>query len=308
VDFLEDMRLSKEILARNAEAYRKIRNTCRFILGNLNDFDPAADNVPVGELPEIDRWALHQMNELRTRVVTAYENYQFHLATQSVHRFCAVTLSSLYLDILKDRLYTSPPASPERRAAQTVIRIVLEGVTRLMAPVLPFTAEEVWQSLLGRKEGEPIVATVHAEEFPASLPLGDERDMVTRFDRLFEVREEVLKALEIVRNLGTIGNGLEAEVVLEAPPELSDLLRRHATLLPTLFIVSRAGLGKVDEPTLVSERIGGLRIGVRPAPGRKCERCWNVTQDVGSDSRLPTVCGRCARAVVIILAARGTPL
>jgi isoleucyl-tRNA synthetase len=219
-----------------------------------------------------------------------------------------VTLSSLYLDILKDRLYTSPPASAERRGAQTAMRIVLEGVTRLMAPVLPFTAEEVWQCLLGRKDGDAIVTTVHAEEFPAPVPLGQESDMVTRFDRLFEVREEVLRALEIVRNLGTIGNGLEAEVVLQAPADLSGLLDRHASLLPALFIVSRAGLGQVSEPTLVSERFPGLRIGVLRAPGRKCERCWNVTEDVGAEPRLPGVCARCARAIGVILAARGTPL
>jgi isoleucyl-tRNA synthetase len=308
VDFLEDMRLSKEILARNAEAYRKIRNTCRFILGNLTDFDPARDAVPLAQLPDIDRWALHQMNAMRARVVEAYENYQFHIATQSVHRFCAVTLSSLYLDILKDRLYTSAPASAERRAAQTAMRIVIESVTRLMAPVLPFTAEEVWQCLLGRKDGDPIVASVHAEEFPAALPLDEERDMVSRFDRLFEVREEVLKALEIVRNLGTIGNGLEAAVILQAPPDLAGLLDQHAALLPTLFIVSRVERGDVGEPILVSERFPGLRIGVRPAPGRKCERCWNVKEDVGADPRLPGVCGRCARAIVVILAASGTPL
>jgi isoleucyl-tRNA synthetase len=305
IDFLEDMRLSPEILTRGAEAYRKIRNTSRYILGNLHDFDPGRDAVPLERLPEIDRWALHQLNACRARVLRAYEDYQFHVATQAIHRLCAVTLSSLYLDILKDRLYTSPPASHERRSAQTAIRLILEGVTRLMAPVLPFTAEEVWQTLLGRNEGAPIDATVHAEVFPDPLPLGDEPDLVQRWDRLFEVREEVLKALELVRNAGAIGNSLEAEVVLEAPADLATFLARHAEVLAGLFIVSRAALGAAGDATFESTRFPGLRIAVRPAAGRKCERCWNVTTDVGADAGLPTLCARCVRAVRVILEGRG---
>jgi isoleucyl-tRNA synthetase len=306
VDFLEDMRLSPEILTRNAEAYRKIRNTCRYILGNLHDFDARRDALPLDQTLEIDRWALHQLNDLAARVARAYGDYQFHLATQAIHRFCAVTLSSLYLDVLKDRLYLSLPASVERRSAQTALRHILDGVTRLMAPILCFTAEEVWQALQGRRPGDPIEASVHAEEFPGALPLGEDRELLARWERLLEVREEVLKALEIVRNRGDIGNGLEAEVVLEAPPELRAFLEAHTALLATVFIVSRAGLGETGEATLASARIPGLKIAVRKAPGRKCERCWNVKTDVGQDAELPGLCGRCTRDVRGVLAARGS--
>jgi len=305
VDFLEDMRLSPEILTRNAEAYRKIRNTCRFILGNLHDFDEQRHALPVADLVEIDRWALHQLNDLAARVAQAYGDYQLHLATQAIHRFCAVTLSSLYLDILKDRLYISPPSSSERRSAQTAMRIILDGVTRLMAPILCYTAEEVWQALQGRRDGDPVDTSVHTQEFPGPVPLGEDRDLLSRWDRLLEVREEVLKALEIARNRGDIGNGLEAEVVLEAPDDLRRFLERHAALLPTLFIVSSAVLGQAVEATHESTRLPGLRLTVRKARGLKCERCWNVTTDVGGDSDLKGLCARCARAVRSILAKRG---
>ena len=304
-DFLEDMRLSQEILTRNAEAYRKIRNTCRYILGNLHDFEPARDAVPIERLLEIDRWALRQLESTRERAVGAYEAYQFHVASQTIHRFCTVVLSSLYLDILKDRLYTAPPASRERRSAQTAIRIILDGVARLVAPILCFTAEEVWQALRGRRDAEPLDASVHTETFPAPLRLGDDADLVRRWDALFDVREEVLKALEVVRNAGGIGNSLEAEVTLEAPAALRGLLEGQAGELASIFIVSRVVLGPVEAPVHESARHPGLRIGVRPAPGRKCERCWNVTEDVGTDPEWPTLCARCLKAVRVILADRG---
>jgi isoleucyl-tRNA synthetase len=305
VDFLEDLRLSPEILTRSAEAYRKIRNTCRFMLGNLSDFDPRRDVRPLDALPEVDRWALVQFETMRRRVVEAYEKYELHVATQAIHRFCTVTLSALYLDILKDRLYISRPDDPARRAAQTVMHRILDGVTRLMAPVLCFTAEEVWQALLSRKEGEPIVSSVHAQEFPGEASLAADPDRLARWDRLFEVREEVLKALEIVRTAGTIGNGLEAEVVLQAPEPLRTLLQAHAADLATVFIVSKARCGEAAQPTWESPRLEGLRIEVRRAPGTKCERCWMVTEDVGTDAAWPTLCARCA-AVLGALTARGT--
>ena len=297
VDFLEDMRLSPEILTRTADAYRKVRNTCRYILGNLHDFDPAKDARPLAHLPEIDRWAVLQFETMRARVVRAYEDYELHVAMQTLHRFCTVTLSSLYLDILKDRLYTSLPASPERRAAQTVIHVMLDGVVRLMAPVLSFTAEEVRQALLRRPDGAALETSVHVEEFPGPVDLAPDAGLSGRWDRLFEVREDALKALEIARAAGTIGNGLEAEVTIEAPADLGDLLRQHAADLPTVFIVSRVALAAVPEGAHESVRFPGLRIGVRRAPGTKCERCWMVTTDVGAEPELPGLCARCIRTV-----------
>jgi isoleucyl-tRNA synthetase len=300
VDFLED------ILTRNAEAYRKIRNTCRFILGNLHDFDPEHDVVPIDRLEEIDRWLLHQLNTLIERVTGSYDKYEFHIASQALHRFSTVTLSSLYLDIQKDRLYTSPPASPERRSAQTAMNLVLRALTRLMAPILCFTAEEVWQAILGRRDGDPIEHSVHLQEFPAPVALGDDRDLLADWEQLLEIREEVLKALELVRTAGTIGNALQARVVLQVPEELRPLLTRYAGKLQTIFIVSRVDLQEVPTATHESERYPGLRIGVERASGTKCERCWNVTEDVGRDGSYPDICARCAGAVRTILAARGS--
>ena len=305
VDFLEDMRLSQEILARNADAYRKIRNTCRFILGNLFDFEPARHALPYDRLEEIDRWLLHQLGQLVARVRESYERYEFHLATQAIHRFSTVTLSALYLDILKDCLYTSPPDARARRSAQTAMHAVLGALARLMAPVLCFTAEEVWQSLHRRRDSDPIESSVHAQEFPAPPDLPEEAGLLGRWERLLSVREEVLKALEMVRAAGILGNSLEARVTLQAGAEDAALLERHAPFLRFLFIVSRADLGPVGAPTYASDRLPGLRIAVERAPGLKCERCWNVTQDVGGDPAFPTLCARCVAAVQAITAARG---
>jgi isoleucyl-tRNA synthetase len=306
IDFLDDMRLSPEILSRNAEAYRKIRNTCRFILGNLQDFDPARHAVHLKELQEIDLWVLHQLNRLITRAREAYERYEFHVATQAIHRFSTVTLSSLYLDIQKDCLYVSPPDAPARRSAQTAMRLILDAMIRLMAPILCFTAEEAWQALANRFDDAPLDSTVHAEEFPVPLDLTADDGLLENWDRLLEVREEVLKALEVVRAEKLIGNALEAQVTLEVPESLRDLLRRYEKALRFIFIVSGVDLGPVAEPTYESVQIPGLRIAVARASGVKCERCWNVTTDTGEDDAYKTLCARCAGAVRTILASRGS--
>jgi len=306
IDFLEDMRLSTEILTRNAEAYRKIRNTCRFILGNLNDFEVERDAVPLDRLEGIDRFILHQLNALIERVTGAYDKYEFHIASQAIHRFSTVTLSSLYLDIQKDTLYTSPPASQERRSAQTAIDLILKALTRLMAPILCFTAEEVWQAILGRRDGDPIEHSVHLQEFPEPIQLGDDRELQADWEQLLEIREEVLKALELVRTAGSIGNALEARVVLQVPESLQGLVSRYAGKLHTIFIVSQVDLQEVPAPVHESERHPGLRIGVERASGTKCERCWNVTEDVGSEQPYPSICARCAGAVRTIIASRGS--
>jgi isoleucyl-tRNA synthetase len=306
VDFLEDMRLSQEILNRNAEAYRKIRNTCRYILGNLYDFDPARDAVPLDRLGEFDLWLLHQTNQVISRVRTAYERYELHLATQAIHRFSTVTLSALYLDVLKDCLYTSPADGAPRRSAQTALRTVLDCMTRLMAPILCFTAEEVWQSLLGRGDGDPIEQTVHAQELPLPLDLPADDGLLERWDRLLAVREDVLKGLEIERARGIIGNSLQAHVTLEAPADLRPLLERYASFLPFLFIVSRVTLGALPVPTHVGERQTGLKIGIAPAEGRRCDRCWNITEDVRNDPVWGPICARCAAALRTIRPSKGS--
>jgi isoleucyl-tRNA synthetase len=297
VDYLDDMRLSDEILARNVEAYRKIRNTGRFLLGNLYDFSPGKDAVPPAQMPEIDRWALVQTDLLIERTRSAYETFEFHKIYHSLNQFCAVTLSSFYLDVIKDRLYTSHPSSTARRSAQTVLHRMLEVISLVMAPVLSFTAEELWQHLHHSGDQDGLSGSVHLREFPAPILLPRDRALLERWDRLMEVREEVLKRLELARGELGIGNSLEAAVTLEAGGELGKLLEDYRGELRFLFIVSRVDLGDVGAAGREADQVPGLRLAVRRAPGEKCERCWNYTEDRGRDRDHPGLCGRCASTV-----------
>jgi isoleucyl-tRNA synthetase len=301
VDYVDDMRLSEEVLARNVEAYRKIRNTSRFLLGNLYDFDPARDLVPLERLLEVDRWALHQANDLLARARSAYEAFEFHRVYHALNHFCSVTLSAFYLDILKDRLYTSVPGSPARRSAQSALHRILDVLCRIMAPVLSFTAEEIWQHLTVRADPDTLSGSVHLQEFPSPIPLPDEADLLSRWGRLAEIRDEVLKDLERARASLGIGNSLEACVTLEATGEVAALLERHRDDLASLFIVSAVELRPAGPGARPAEGIEGLRIEVGRAKGEKCGRCWNYREDRGRDGEFPDLCGRCARAVREIL-------
>ena len=294
-DYTEDIRLSTEIIDRLADAYRRIRNTYRFLLGNLADFDPARHRQSYTRLDEVDRWVLDRLARLIDRVVRAYEEYQFHTVFHSVHNFCAVDLSAQYLDIIKDRLYTSAADDPRRRAAQTACADILSALLRLMAPILTFTAEEAWRHAPG-VHGE----SVHLERFP-EVPLEwiDDR-LKAEWDRLLEVRREVSKALETARARKLIGSGLEASVrVASAPEDIPGLLASKSDLLKTLFIVSRVELSGVAEGAVVyeSQEIPGLVIVVDRAPGRKCDRCWVWSERVGEDASHPTVCERCVPVI-----------
>ncbi len=294
IDFLEDMRLSQETLDRNAETYRKIRNTFRYLLGNLAGFDPAADAVSTADLQEIDRWALHQLESLRARVVYAYEGHQYHLVYHALNAFMTVTLSSFYLDVLKDRLYTSPRASIARRSAQTVLWRMASEVARLAAPILCFTAEEIWQeleALTGRPRWE--ASSVHAQVFPEPSSLPADPDLLSRWDRLGSIREVVMKTLEEARVAKKIGASLEAQVAISGPGETLAFLRSFGDDLRFLFLTSGVTFGAETE---------SLAVMVLPASGSKCQRCWNYTEDVGLDPEWPGACGRCSRAVRQILA------
>jgi isoleucyl-tRNA synthetase len=304
IDFLEDMRLSEEILDRNAEAYRKIRNTFRFLLGNLNGFDPERDRVAYDVMPELDRWALQRLDVLRARVVEAYERFQFHVVYHQLHQFCGSTLSAFYLDILKDRLYTLPEDAPERRAAQTVLHRVATDLCRLMAPVLSFTAEEIWQeleALHGREKWA--AATVHAATFPERLEVPSDPALLERWERFARLREEISRALEGARREKTIGTPLEAHVVLETGDDDRSFLESFGDDLRFLLIVSRVSFGEADEDAVAAENVPGLRVGIRRADGEKCGRCWHYTEDVGSDDEFAELCARCAGHVRTILAA-----
>jgi isoleucyl-tRNA synthetase len=294
-DYTEDIRLSREILNRLADAYRRIRNTYRFLLGNLGDFQPARDGQSYAGLDEVDRWILDRLGRLIGRATKAYEEYEFHTVFHSVHNFCAVDLSALYLDIIKDRLYTSRPGDPRRRAAQTTCYEIFSALARLMAPILTFTSEEAWQHLPGTR-----AESVHLERFPG-VPADWLDDTLAReWTRLLEVRREVAKALETARARGLIGSGLEAAVqIARAPEDLPALLRAKGDLLPTLFIVSQVALGEGAASAIEyeSQEIPGLVIGVGKARGQKCQRCWVWSERVGEDPRHPTLCERCAPVV-----------
>jgi len=291
-DYTEDIRLSSLILDRLADAYRRIRNTFRFLLGNLSDFDPARDRQPYARLDEVDRFVLDRLARLIDRVRRAYEEYQFHTVFHAVHNFCAVDLSALYLDVIKDRLYTSAPTDPRRRAAQTTCHDIFRALARMMAPILTFTSEEAWRYVPGAR-----AESVHLERFP-EVPvewLDDTLD--AEWSRLLEVRREIAKALETARARGLIGSGLEAAVTIVAAPEdLPELLRRKRDLLPTLLIVSQVAFDRpASTPAVVheSQEIPGLVIGIDRARGRKCERCWMWTERVGESAAHPGLCERC---------------
>jgi len=274
------VRLGDEILKRVTDAYRRIRNTFRFLLSNLYDFDPARDRVADEDLLELDRWAMHRLQVVVSQASKAYEVYEFHRVYQSVHNFCAVDLSAFYLNVLKDRLYASAPASKERRSAQTVLYALCSTLARLLAPILSHTAEEVWQFLPGEKAESILLA-----DFPTPEERYLDDSLADRWERIREVREQAYRVLEEARQTGRIGQPLEAQVALRCPPDLYEALKSYADQLSSVLIVSAATL----EPS-TDER---LEVEVRPAEGTKCERCWLVLPTVGQNPEHPQLCHRC---------------
>jgi len=294
VEFNEDVRISETILTRLVDAYRKLRNTFRYLLGNLSDFDAAADAVPASELAEIDQWILLRAEDLVARCRAWYDNFEFHKVYHSVYAFATVDLSAVYFDVLKDRLYTAATKSKARRSAQTALWRLLHSLVRLVAPVMTFTAEEVW----GHMRHDAAVPSVHLAYFPEPAELTDGipdevRKRTGDWDRLMEVRGDVLKSLETARNEKLIGAPLEARVSLSANGDLYPLLEQYARELPGLFIVSQVDVDKAGG--------GPLSVKVARAAGEKCERCWKYTTDVGSNAKYPTICAPCAGAVEEIL-------
>lgn len=300
-DFREDVRISQDILVQLVEAYRKIRNTCRFLLSNLYDFHPSDGPVRREDLHEIDRWALHRLQVLNEKVQRAYREAEFHIIFHALNNFCAVDLSSFYLDILKDRLYASAAKSPERRAAQSVLLETLTTLVRLMAPILSFTAEEIWGAMpADLKEKESVLLMT----FPtAEKKMRPPETFLETWGKLIEVREEVSRLLEQERREKKIGSSLEAGVTLYAKGNdpLYSLLQEKKAFLPTLFIVSQVDVlpleKKPEGVATVQMKEAPLAIQVQPARGTKCERCWIYKEDVGGDAAYPTLCGRCAGVV-----------
>jgi isoleucyl-tRNA synthetase len=281
LDYFQDMRISTEILTRVSDAYRKLRNTARYCLGNLDGFDPAADRVPVSEMFEVDRWALAATNEMVKKALDAYERYDFTDVYQTLYSFATLELSSLYFDILKDRLYTYAPKSLARRSAQTALYEIVHRLARLASPLLVFTADEIWENIPGaRGQAE----SVHLTVFPAYQDELRDAALLARYERLFEIRGAVTKALEDARNAKLIGAGLEAMITITADAGTRAFLESFGEDLRFFFIVSRVELKEGAE----------LKVEVAHAAGEKCERCWHYTTDVGRDARYPGACARCA--------------
>ncbi len=295
-DYRSDLSVSPNIIKQMTESYRKIRNTARFLLGNLYDFDPAKDKVAYEKLPELDRVALLELHKLIKRVLSAYENYEFHVVYHAVHNYCVVDLSAFYLDIIKDRLYTAPPASLERRAAQTVLYEALDALVRLLTPVLAFTTEEIYKHM-------PVVGERLASVQLLDMPEVNEEyldvELEKKWDKFQEIRKEVLKSLELARQNKVIGNALEAKVDLYVAGEVADLLQPMADELTTLFIVSTVNLQQLKAAPAEAVRAEELELAVlvTPAEGDKCERCWMYHEAVGQDSEHTTLCPRCAGVV-----------
>ena len=297
-DYRDNIRLSKEILQRLTDAYRRIRNTCRYLLGNLQDYDPATDRVPYEEMEELDQWALHRLQGLSKRIMDAYEHFDFHLVYHHLHNFCVLDLSSFYLDIIKDRLYTSPQGATSRRSAQFAMNEILETLVRLMAPVLSFTADEIWQYM----GGEDRLPSVHADLF---MPLKEEflnPGLAERWDGIMAVRKEVTKALELGRKEKIIGHPLDAAVTLGVSSDLREKLTPYVDQLRSIFIVSSVELHDASEihEGFESETLPGLKVLVAPSTDAKCERCWMHDATVGDDPEHPTICGRCRNVLDII--------
>jgi len=291
VDYTADTCFSKNLLAPQLESYRKIRNTCRFLLGNLYDFTPETDAVPFDRLPEIDRWILHRTAELAERARRAYDQFTFHHVAQGLVNFCAVDLSSLYLDIVKDRLYCSGATDTGRRAAQTVLLSILETIVRLMAPVLSFTAEEIWGFMPAGSRPESIFLAGFGDD-----PRRDD-ELGARWAKLLDIRTAVLKALEDARQAGVIGHSLDARVQLAGRDAIARLLVEQEDQLPSFFITSQVEL--VDDASGAQESalMPGLHIAVEHARGAKCERCWNYSEAVGADAAHPGLCSRCLAVI-----------
>jgi isoleucyl-tRNA synthetase len=288
-NYMDDIRCSDEILQRVTDGYRKLRNTARFALGNLDGFDPARDAVPDSQLLEIDRWALAELDSAVVDVRDAYEAYDFHVVYQRLHQFCTVTLSARYFDILKDRLYTFAPRNPARRSAQTALYKIADGLARMVATILVFTADEIWENL---PAGEDREASVHMALMPSPGDQ-DNTELLTAWAHLFGYRDVVLARLEEARVAKVIGSSLEARVEISAGSKAYDNLKRHGDDLRYLFIVSEVELREPDS-TLEADAI---EVTITRAHGEKCERCWNYSTRIGESSQYPTVCERCVAAL-----------
>ena len=282
-DYQSDITISREILKQMSEAYRKIRNTARYILGNLYDFDPNKDFVSPDDFLPIDKWAMIKLNDLIATVIDAYDKYEFHQVYHSIHKFCVVDMSNFYLDVLKDRLYTEKADSKERRAAQTVMYHILESLTLMLAPILAYTSDEIWRFMPHADDADP--ENVLFNDMPGRFELEVEDGFESAWDRIHDLRDTVKKSLEVVIKDKTVKSSLETCVTLKASGDEYEFIKSILPELKTVFIVSDVKL---------VENSGELEVEVAKAEGDKCERCWCYSTTVGSSAEHPTLCARCA--------------
>jgi isoleucyl-tRNA synthetase len=293
VDYKVDVALSLRILRQITEAYRKIRNTCRFLLGNLYDYDHELHRVNYQDLPSLDKWALLRLHKLMDKVTKAYDNYEFHTVYHAIHNFCVVDISAFYLDVVKDRLYTYPAGSQARTSAQTVIYETLTGLVQMLAPILAFTAEEVWSYLPQKNKATSVQLAgwpgVNTEYLDPELEAG--------WDKIIQIRDEVAKALENARKEKIIGHSLDAQVELYLEPGLYNFLVNFPAKMDTIFIVSKVqlaeGLALAPAEAFETADLSGVKIKVSKAPGEKCARCWKYCETVGGSQLHPTICKVC---------------
>ncbi|MBE6760586.1 MAG: isoleucine--tRNA ligase, partial [Ruminococcaceae bacterium] len=293
-DYHCDVRISDDILKQMGESYRKIRNTARYILGNLSDFVPDKDSVDFADMQELDLWALDKLNRLIKTCFDAYDSFEFYQAYHAINRFCVTDMSNFYLDVLKDRLYCDAADGKSRRAAQTAMFIILDALVRLIAPILAFTSDEIWRFMPHRSTDDTRAVMLNDMPKPVEISLDDE--FVARWDRIGSIKEDVQKALEIARKNKTIGKSLEAAVTLHCKGELYDFAKSVEDSLAPVFIVSAVNVveGECDENPCQME---GLGVSISRPEGEKCERCWTYSDTVGSCDEHPTLCARCAEVV-----------
>lgn len=297
VDYQGDVRLSDKIVKSMSDVYRKIRNTFRYLLGNLSDFDPKTDSVAYADMEELDRWALLRMEQVKETVLKAYDDYEFHVMYHAVHNFCTVDLSAIYLDILKDRLYTEKADSKLRRSAQTAMYEILTTLVRLVAPVLCFTSEEVWQALPNKEERE---WSVHMSDMPKVNEAYLDKALDEKWKKRLAVRSVAMKALEEARQAKVIGHPLDAEVTVYADGEAYDIVKAMEKELADFLLVSQTHIvsGTAAAPeNAASNEEGTVKASVAVCTLAKCERCWKRSADVDADPKHPGVCARCAHVL-----------
>ncbi|MCD7727908.1 MAG: isoleucine--tRNA ligase [Ruminococcus sp.] len=292
-DYHSDIRISKDILSQLSDAYKKIRNTARFILGNIGDFDIDKDAVCECELSDLDKWALYKLDELIDKANVAYNAFDFHIVFHAIHNFCVTDMSNFYLDIVKDRLYCEKADSLSRRAVQTVMYKILSAISRLVAPILSFTADEIWSYIPHSSSDN--TQSIFLNDMPEKSGIEVTEEFKEKWNLIYELRDEVKKALEIKRNDKVIGKSLEADVEIYAEGEMFDKISALSDLLPEIFIVSRVEV--LNGEGEFKGDMEGVSISVKKASGEKCERCWIYSDDVGKNSEHPTLCARCASVV-----------